>query len=165
VALYRGRLIEPDGRRRAFRVLLFAALPDRLRAEVLSPLGTPHLVLDGGGGRVALSFPGEGVAYVGDSSPQVMGQVVGVPVALEDFVRLVLEGEPPPGTEVRVDRRPPRGGGLPQRLDLVIGPRSLRFTLHSRRPPPPDPAAVGTGAPPPGAAVLPLEDLEIEPLR
>ena len=46
--LYRARLEEAGGQSERFRLLLFAAAPDRIHGEVLSPMGTTALIFDGG---------------------------------------------------------------------------------------------------------------------
>lgn len=160
VALYRGRILEADGRTRTFRLLLYAALPDRIHAEVLSPMGTSHLILDAGAGRVALTFPQEKVAYVGTAGPDVLERVVGLRgLSLEPFARFVLTGEadPPPGISVR--RAPPRGEGLPRRLEIATADRRLVFERRERPASGPLGAELGTGSPPPGVEVRPIEEL------
>jgi hypothetical protein len=144
-----------EGDSRAFRVLLFAASPDRLHAEVLGPMGAPHLVVDGGGGRLAVAFPGEGVAYVGEADPEALGRVLGVPLPLEPFVRFLTDGVVPVAEGLTLQREP-EGGGLPRRIQVAARGASLSLTRRQWRPSPPDPSALGTGVAPAGLELRPL---------
>jgi hypothetical protein len=168
VALYQGRVKLRDGGSRGFRLLLFAAAPDRLHAEVLGPMGAPHLIVDGGGGRVAVAFPGEGVAYVGEAEPDVLGRVLGVPLSLDRFVGFLREGAPVGGTlggtlggtmDGLTLEREPEGPGLPRRLRVETGAASLSLRRREWRPSPPDPRALGTGTAPAGLTVEPLREM------
>ena len=69
VGLYRARLEHPDGSSDRFKLLLHAALPDRLHGEVLAPVGGTVLIFDGGGGRMAVTFVRDRVSFVGPASP------------------------------------------------------------------------------------------------
>jgi hypothetical protein len=158
VALYRARVRLQDGDTRAFRLLLFAVSPDRLHAEALGPTGAPHLVVDAGGGQLAVAFPGDGVAYVGEASAETMGRVLGIPVTLPDLVGFLTEGRDPglPGLSLRRD---PEGAGLPREAHLASGPGTLDLARRQWRPAPPDPAALGVGRAAPGLDVRPLAEL------
>jgi hypothetical protein len=158
VALYRARVRLRDGDTRGFRLLLFAASPDRLHAEALGPTGAPHLVVDGGGGRIAVAFPGEGLAYVGEASPGTLGRVLGLPVTLQDLVGFLTEGRDP-GVPGLVLRRDPAGAGLPRGAQLTSGGAALELSRRQWRPAPPDPAALGVGHAPRGLEVRPLAEL------
>lgn len=158
VALYRARVRLGDGDGRAFRLLLFAALPDRLHAEALGPTGAPHLVVDGGGGRLAVAFPGEGVAFEGEAAPEAMARVLGIPVTLPDLVGFLKEGRDPgvPGLTLR---RSPAGSGLPREAELASGPATLGLARRQWRPSAPHPETLGTGRAAPGLEVRPLAEL------
>jgi hypothetical protein len=158
VALYRARVSLRDGGTRAFRLLVFASPPDRLHAEALGPTGAPHLVVDAGSGRIAVAFPGEGVAYVGDADPEALSRIVGIPVTLPAFVAFLTLGEVPPIEGVAL-RREPAGAGLPREAELSAGSATLSLTRRQWRPAPPDPGALGRGTAAPGLAVRPLSDL------
>jgi hypothetical protein len=158
VALYRARVRVQNGDTRSFRLLLFAAAPDRLHAEALGPTGAPHLVVDAGGGEIAVAFPGEGVAYVGEASAETLGRVFGIAVALPDLVGFLTEGRDPavPGLSMRRD---PAGAGLPREAHLASGPGVLELARRQWRPTPPDPAALGVGRAAPGLDLRPLAEL------
>ena len=121
-------------------------------------MGAPHLVVDGGGGRIAVAFPGEGVAYVGDADASALGRILGVPLPLAPFVRFLTEGEAPAVPGLTARREPP-GTGLPRRVQVTAGGASLSLTRRQWRPSPPDPGALGAGVAPPGLEVRPLDDL------
>ena len=147
-----------QGGSRGFHLLLYAAAPDRLHAEVLGPMGAPHVIVDGGGGRVAVAFPGEGVAYVGDADAAVLGRVLGVPLSLDAFVRFLLEGAPVDAAGLSAAREP-LDAGLPRRVEVTAGEATLTLKGRQWRPSPPDPRALGTGTAPPGLEVRPLEEM------
>ena len=130
--LYRARLQEPDGASRKFRLLLFASLPDRLHGEVLSPVGTTELVVDAGGGRIAVTPVDEKISYVGESSPEIFEMLFGIPLELDRLVAAILAGEPP-GGGLRLDRSP-AGAGLPFRVALEAEGRSLALELRRAQP-------------------------------
>ena len=160
VGLYRGTYAESDGRSRSFRVLLFASLPDRIRAEILGPVGRPRLILDGGGGKLAVTLPGEHAAWVGPAGEDELERILGFPVALGDLVTAVLRGEPWVGA-VRMSRDPERSEGLPRSFSMELDGRSLRLDLQSTRKRRGG-GALGTGAPPPGIEVQPMDELALE---
>lgn len=64
--------------------------PDRLRAETLSPFGTPLLVLATDGQQVTALIPGEGVFYQGVASPGNLQRFTRLPLLLEDLISLLL---------------------------------------------------------------------------
>jgi hypothetical protein len=157
--VYRGTYVQGDDESHTFRVLLFAALPDRIHAEILPPIGGPRLILDGGGGKLAVTFPGRRLSFVGPVGEQEIGRILGFPISLDDLVGAVLRGAPPPG--VGMARAPDGSHGLPDSFELELGGRSLRLELqgtrkHRRN------EALGTGAPPPDSEVRPLEDLALD---
>jgi len=158
VALYRARVRLRNGDTRTFKLLLFAASPDRLHAEALGPTGAPHLVVDAGGGQVAVAFPGDGVAYVGEAAPEILARVLGIAVTLPDLVAFLIDGRDPgvPGLSLRRD---PGGTGLPREAQLVSGPAALQLTRRQWRPSPPDPGALGAGRAAPGLDLRPLAEL------
>lgn len=158
MGLYRARLVDEEGRKRKFRLLLFAALPDRVHGEVISPVGTTVLILDGGGGRVAVTLVRDRVAYVGPAGARAVERIVGVPLDLEQLVGGLLRGEIPDGAH-RLVRDPPTGAGLPQALEIEAEGRSLMLQLKTLKPLRAPASELGTGNPPPGMRQLPLDEL------
>jgi hypothetical protein len=161
VGVYRARLDDGEGRPQKFKLLLFAAPPDRLHGEVLSPTGNTVLIFDGGDGRMAVTFVRDRVAYVGPAGSEALDKLVGVPLTLEELVRGLLEGARggEPYTLVRLAQEP----GLPQSLEIVAEGRSLALQLKRLRPLSAPAEGLGTGRPPDGMEQLPLERLE--PIR
>ncbi|HKQ59695.1 MAG TPA: hypothetical protein VJS92_00340 [Candidatus Polarisedimenticolaceae bacterium] len=153
---YSARYEPHEGPVRRFRLLLFAAPPDRLHAEVLSPVGTTALVVDGGGGQLAVTVPGERTAYVGPERPEALERLLGLPLTLQGAVTALLEG--PPSSSTAVQREGGPRGTLPERLELRGSAGRLALRLQQRRAIPADRAAeLGTGRPPAGVERLPLE--------
>jgi hypothetical protein len=146
-----------DGPRR-FRVLLHAALPDRIHAELLPPVGSAFLIIDGGGGRLSIASPRERIAYVGEPGADTLEGVLGVPVTLEGLVRALLLGEGI-GADVTVERSPESGPGLPRRIELRSGSRRFGIELKEIKERGSRDERIGTGAPPPGVLTRPLEEL------
>jgi len=159
--IYRGTYTAPDEEPRRFRVLLYAALPDRLHAEVLPPVGGPKLILDGGGGRLAVTLPGRDESWAGAATGEELGPILGFPLSLRELVVAVLEGASL-GDDVGMTRLPPTGGELPQTFELRFEGRRLRLDLERRRTARGSAATMGTGAPPPGTDVRPLHELSLE---
>lgn len=158
VALYRGRIELAGGPTRHFRMLLFAAAPDRIHAELLGPLGSPLLILDGGAGRLAATFVREKVAYVGRADRSTIGEILGVPIELADLVGAILDGEAAdPG--LTLVRSPDSAGTLPRALELRSAAAGLVLELKRRRPLAGAPAVLGRGEPPPGIPTRPIEEL------
>ena len=90
---------------------------------------------------------------------QEIGRILGFPISLDDLVGAVLRGAPPPG--VGMARAPDRSDGLPDSFELELGGRTLRLELQGSRKHRGN-EALGTGAPPPGSEVSPLEDLVLD---
>lgn len=162
VGLYKARLEEDGGRSERFRLLLFAAKPDRIHGEVLSPVGGPVLIFDGGAGKIAVTLVRDRVAFAGPAGPEVLEKLIGVPVRLEELVESLLSGGG--HDETRTVLREPAGReGLPERFEIRAGGRSLRLQLKRLRALQRRDGGVGTGDPPAGMELLPLE--RFEPLR
>jgi hypothetical protein len=138
---------------------LFAELPDRFHAEVLPPVGGPRLILDGGGGRLAVTFVRDGESFVGGPSRDVLERILGVRVEPDQLVRALLTGEGD-GEDLRVERSGPWLPGLPDRLALTAGQATLVLELKRLRPLDGDASQLGTGRPPDGTDVRPIEELE-----
>ena len=160
-AIYRARYDPgPDERARKFRLLVYAAEPDRLHGEILSAVGTTELILDAGGGRVSVFFVRDRVAYVGPADERALDSLLGVPVRVQDLVSALLGGTPQ-GSAVDWTVTPP-GGRYPDSILLEARNRRFELTLKRFRPIRVDPAELGTGQPPAGADHRPLSDLHPE---
>ncbi len=155
--VYRATLARPPEERH-FRLLLFAALPDRLHAEVLPPVGSPSLVLDAGDGRISVLSSRDRVAYVGASTDDALRKAIGVDTTVEALVRAIVSGEVEGGA-VRIERDPKEGPGLPTRLALRTEAGALELRLEKIRRSRAGDASLGRGVPPEGVATRPLEDL------
>ena len=158
VGVYQGRFQHAEQRDRRFKVLLFAALPDRIHAEVLSPMGRTEMILDGGAGRVAITVVPEGVSFVGEGGPGSLERVLGVPLGLEALVRGLLTGE-------RIERgyglvrSGTEPGDLPESLEIHTPRSMLSLELKRIRGMRTLGQGVGTGEPPSGTEVRPLDQL------
>jgi hypothetical protein len=159
MGVYRVVLQGEETESRKFRLLLFAAEPDRLHAEALSAVGATELIVDGGGGRITISIVREGVSYVGEADPEAMKKVLGVALSLEDLVRMLLTGGEG-SSGFRMERSPASGGLLPTWLKISSEGRSAEFKLKRLRPMRGRAELLGTGAAPERMKVLPLEELE-----
>jgi hypothetical protein len=159
VGSYKGVIGNEEGRTSRFHLLLWAELPDRIHAEFLPPVGGPEVVVDGGGGRLAVTLVGEGAAYVGPASRTAVEAVVGVPVPMEDLVRWILVAADPVPPDVAVTRSPERAEGLPKLLEIRAGGRMLRIERKGVAKQRGIAAGAGTGAAPPGVAERPLGEL------
>jgi hypothetical protein len=157
VGTYRSEYTDGSGEVRRFRLQLFAAAPDRLHVEVVTPVGTTEAIVDGGAGRVALSIPRRRSSWVGDADETAMGSLIGLPLTLSEIVGAILGDEVVrPGCEVH--RSPDDPGFLPSELEIAFRGVGLRLRLKRARPIRGDPAVLGTGDPPPGMEVHPLKD-------
>jgi hypothetical protein len=146
------------GGRRSFRVLLHAALPDRIHAEVVGPIGGPRLVVDGGDGRLAVTLVGERTSYVGPARPEALEAVLGVRIALDDLVAGLVTSRAPEGPyEFERSASPP---GLPARVAVTSASgERLELRLKRLRPVASDATGLATGTPPPGTERRPLTEL------
>lgn len=158
VGVYRGRIAETDGRSRRFRLLLFAAEPDRLHAEVVSPLGATELILDGGDARLAVIVPKERLVFAGAPDRETMHGLVGVRVQVGELVRGLLRGEVA-GEGIRWRRRG-AVGSLPREFTVEGGGRVLELRLKRRSPLRAAAAELGAAVAPPGFETRPLRELE-----
>ncbi len=69
---------------------MLAELPDRLRAETLTPFGVPMLTLAVSGDQLGVHLSAQNLYYLGTASPQNLGQFVNIPLDPEDLVRVLL---------------------------------------------------------------------------
>jgi hypothetical protein len=161
VGHYRARLDDGAGTQDRFKLLLYAAYPDRLHGEVLSPTGGTVLIFDGGDGRIAVTFVRDRTAYVGPAGREALDKLVGIPLTLEEMVRGLLSG--PQGDESYTMIREPDREGLPERLEIRSEGRTLSLQLKRFRALKVPKETLGTGRPPEGMEPYPLDLLE--PLR
>jgi hypothetical protein len=162
VGLYKARLEEAGGRSEKFRLLLFAAAPDRIHGEVLTPVGGTALVFDAGAGRIAITLVRDRVAFAGPAGPDVFEKLIGVPVRLERLVDSLLTGRSYGGGPT-VAREPAGREGLPERFEISAGGRRLELQLKRVRALDRRDGGLGTGDPPAGLELLPLD--RFEPIR
>jgi hypothetical protein len=159
--VYRARLVERGETARRAKLLLFVAPPDRIHAEVLPPVGGAALILDGGQGRLAVTVSSRNASWVGEARPDVLETILGFPLTLEALVGSLLEGTPLDGP-VALSRLPRAGAGLPRSFSLAHAGRELTLELQRTRKRGRGVYPIGTGSPPPGGEVLPLEELVAE---
>lgn len=164
VGLYKARYLEEGERSRRFRLLLFAAAPDRLHGEVISPVGTTELIVDAGDGRIAVTPVDERVSFVGPAEAAVFEVLFGIPVELSDLVAAILEGRDPGGGVTMT--REPSAPGLPSRLEIAHAGRVLSLELRREQPLAAD-ARLGRGESPAGMEIRPLDELDpsLAPVR
>lgn len=96
------------------RQALVVERPDRIRVDVLTPMGLA-LALGTGEARLWAYQPAERVRYEGRATPQNLVRLLGAPLALADVVDILL-GLPP----ARVPKGPP---------SVVMTPEGHRLTL------------------------------------
>ena len=127
------------GRTQSARQVLLVTRPDRLRAEVLGPLGQTVLTVAAGEGILTAFLPGEKRFLTGAATPDNLQRLIRVPLAPAELVRLMLHDVPladasAARVEVREDRYllvlPTAGGGL-QSL-LLDGRKRLRTAQFER---------------------------------
>lgn len=155
VALYRVRG-EIDGRKRRFRLMLFAGLPDAIHAEVIAPVGGTVLILDGHEHRVSVAFVRERTAYVGDASSDAARYLLGFELGAAELVDAVLGGTTPPGIEIERDGEP---GRYPDRLVLRSDRARLEMELRRVQSLPAG-SRLGLAEPPAGFELRPLDELD-----
>jgi hypothetical protein len=161
VGVYKGRVVNAEGKPRRFRLQLFAALPDRIHGEVLSPLGAPQLIVDGGGGQLAVTFVRDGESFVGQARGDVVARILGIRLELDELVRALLTGETV-GGEHRLERTGRGPGELPEAVTIRTEGGTLALELKRLRPLRADPTLLGTGRAPHGTRIRPLEELDDE---
>jgi hypothetical protein len=158
VGLYRGTIEPAGGEARGFRLLLWAALPDRFHGEIVSPVGTTEMVIDGGGGRLAVTVNDERVSYVGAADPAALERILGVPLGLPELVSGLLTGELD-DEAWSLSRESRADGELPASIEFRSSQAKLTLELKRIRPLGKDPRGLGRGVPPDGTEKRPLEEL------
>jgi hypothetical protein len=159
--LYKGRVEPAEHKPRRFRLLLYAELPDRVHAEILSPLGNPQLIVDGGAGNVAVTFVGEGESFVGPATSEVLEDILGVRLTLVELVGALLTGRCD-AEGYRLERSAADEPGLPRAIGLTGPSSGLTLELRRLLPLDADPSALGRGVAPAGTRVRPLGDLVLD---
>lgn len=135
-----GRIrVTVTGRSQSARQVLLVARPDRLRTEVLGPLGQTVLTVAAGEGMLTAFLPGEKRFLSGAATPDNLQRLIRVPLAPAELVRLMLHDVPladasAARAELREDRYvlllPTAGGGL-QTL-FLDGRKRLRTAQFER---------------------------------
>lgn len=74
--------------------VLLAEAPGRLRAETLSPFGTPLLVMTANDVDLAVLVPGDNRLYRGRATPENLGRFTRLPLRLVDLVGILLSRPP-----------------------------------------------------------------------
>jgi len=163
MGVYRARLTDESGGNKKFKLLIFAELPDRLHGEIISPIGSTVAIFDGGAGMLSVALLRERLAFVGSAGPTAMERVCGLPISLEDLVRGLLE-EDLRETDYLVMRTPSEDGGLPADLTITAGGQALYLALKRKQQVRGPTTSLGTGQPPAGLDIHPLEELSLHPL-
>jgi outer membrane lipoprotein-sorting protein len=70
--------------------VLIVEKPDYVRAETLSPFGTPLLLLAADGARLVVSVPAQNVCYIGEATAENLGRFVNLPLRPADLVEVLL---------------------------------------------------------------------------
>jgi hypothetical protein len=123
--LYRGLCQEQGGVVR-FRLLLHAAWPDRLHAEISGPVGGSAWIVDAGEGRVAVVDLSRKVVYSGGADADTVDLALGVRASASDLVAALLSGRPLP-PPVEMSRRAGEPGALPSMFEVREGSRHVRL--------------------------------------
>lgn len=158
-AHYRGFAVDDGGSRHRFRAWVFAAEPDRFHVEITGPVGGTQWIVDAGGGRLAVTWVPEAIAFVGVAAADPIERIVGIRAGAEDLVGALLDGRPIQGID-SMERRPPEGEGYPEMLEIRRAGRVLRLERVSMSSVPAGSLdRLGTGDPPAGMQTRPLEEL------
>lgn len=141
------------------RVSVWAEPPDRLHAELLSPVGGVRFVIDAGGGETCIVDVAAATAYVGRDEPGAIEKLVGVRVSAASAVAALLYGAAPTG--LTVTREEATSGVLPDRIRIAEGTRSITLARIGFARGSADAESLGTGIAPPGLTVVPIESLQV----
>jgi hypothetical protein len=74
--------------------VIIAQKPGSLRAETLSPFGSPLLLLAAHDGSLDVSLPAENVYYTGAATPENLDLFVHLPLRLNDLINVLLYQPP-----------------------------------------------------------------------
>ena len=157
VGVYKATIDDGHGAVRHVRMSLWAERPDGLHVEIFGPVGGVTFALDAGAGALCVVDVARATAFAGRDDPEALEALVGVRLAASSAVAALLSGASPAGLTVTRDDALP--GALPGTLSIVDGNRSvtlsrIRFVRGTA-----DASALGTGTPPAGLTVRPIEDL------
>jgi len=161
IGVYRGRIEGRDGDTRKFKLMLYVAPPDHLHAEVVSPLGSTVMIIDGGDGRLAVTLVKEGVSYVGQAQEEILERILGLRLSLEELVQGILTGDAGRAGHTVIRGEGPEDG-LPGSITFRSDDASLTLELKKLRPLRGPPETLGTGEPPAGTEIRGLDDLGAE---
>jgi hypothetical protein len=70
--------------------VILAEMPDRVRAEMLSPFGAPILMLAVDGDQFGVLLPSQNLFYTGYATPKNLGMFVNIPLQPADLVAVLL---------------------------------------------------------------------------
>ena len=108
--------------------VVIAAKPASLRAETLSPFGTPLLSLASDGKQLAVLVPGDNLFYRGTASPENLTRFTRLPLPPPALVDILLWQPPLVAFEELTTFRTVGGGW---RLLLVAGPQRQELTFDA----------------------------------
>jgi hypothetical protein len=74
--------------------VILAEKPNRLRAETLSPFGSPLLLLAADGKKLGVSLPSRNIFYTGEATAANLGRFVRIPLRLTDLISVLLYQPP-----------------------------------------------------------------------
>ncbi|GEM_PF-1105915 len=74
--------------------VILAEKPNRLRAETLSPFGSPILLLAVDGKNLGVSLPSRNIFYTGEATDANLGRFVQIPLRLTDLISVLLYQPP-----------------------------------------------------------------------
>jgi hypothetical protein len=139
------------------KLSVWAAQPDRLHAEILTPVGGVAFLLDAGGGRVCIVDVDAGIAYAGEDGPGAIESLIGVRVSVSAAVAALLHGTAPPALSVVRDGA--EDGALPASFRITDGERFLSLSRVRVERGNADTRSLGTGTPASGLPLRPIERL------
>ena len=108
--------------------VILAEKPDRLRAETLSPFGSPLLLLAADGDTLGVLLPSQNLYYTGAATPENLGRFVRIPLRLDDLISVLLYQPPMINTRSEEAFELRDGGwllvrhGSPHRQELIFNP-------------------------------------------
>ena len=123
-------------------------------------MGGPRLILDGGGGKLAVSVVDRRTAYVGSAEADSVLRAIGAPVPLSSLVRALVLGEDPSAPDVTIVREPEERPGFPEIFEIRWEGRILRIDLVKMQPMRGTGPSIGSGTPPEGFSVHPMDEID-----
>jgi len=110
--------------------VLLVEKPDRLRAEALSPFGTPLLVMASDGAELGVFLPGDNLFYRGRATPENLGRFTRLPLHPADLVNILLARPPVIAHQRLATFLLPEGGW---RVELTAGARGQQLVFDASR--------------------------------